>query len=396
MVITGTKYYPLKIRSNAKGGVYWFLIKIETDEGIDGWGEIIWNAFSPSTLGAMVEDIARNYFIGQNPFNIEKIYQKAFFVLSKCHSDLSTQGILSGFEIALWDIIGKKCGQPIYNLMGGLVNERIRAYTYIYEKEDKIFCEDFWTMSEACAARAKDYVDMGFTAVKLDPFAPYLDDYATHIPRRESLERAVKTLSLIREAVGEDVDILVGTHGQFTGAGAVMVAEAIAPFHPLWFEEPTPPENPSVLRKISRQIDVPIATGERLTTKFEFATLINEKSADIYQLDIAGCGGIFEGKKIAAMAEANHAMITTHFWAGPVNFAAQLNLAACCPNYLIQEAIEKMSGGFCGFEKIMDDSFIFDNGYFIPSAKPGLGIEINEDKVKQYIIHSYDEKNILI
>ncbi len=396
MVITEVKYYPVKIRSNAKGGVYWFLLKIETDEGIGGWGEIIWNAYSPSTLGEMVKDIAQNYFIGECPFNIEKIFQKAFFKLCKCHTDLATQGILSGFEIALWDIIGKKCGQPIYNLMGGIVNERIRAYTYLYEKNDRIFCEDFWTMSEECAKRAKEYVDMGFTAVKLDPFAPYLDDYATHIPRRESIERAVKTIRLIREAVGENVDILIGTHGQFTGAGAVMVAEAIAPYHPLWFEEPTPPENYPVLTKVSREIRVPIATGERLATKFEFASLINQKCCDIYQLDISGCGGILEAKKIAAMAEANHTMITTHFWAGPVNFAAQLNLAACCPNFLIQEAIETMNGGFCGFEKIMDDSFVFDRGYFIPPKKPGLGIEINEDKVKQYLISSYDDTNILI
>lgn len=175
-----------------------------------------------------------------------------------------------------------------------------------------------------------------------------------------------------------------------------MVAEAIAPYHPLWFEEPTPPENYPVLTKVSREIRVPIATGERLATKFEFASLINQKCCDIYQLDISGCGGILEAKKIAAMAEANHTMITTHFWAGPVNFAAQLNLAACCPNFLIQEAIETMSGGFAGFEKIMDDSFVFDRGYFIPSKKPGLGIEINEDKVKEYLISSYDDTNILI
>lgn len=395
MKITNVKYYPVKIRSNAKGGVYWFLLKLETDEGLSGWGEIIWNAYSPNTLGSMVKDIARNYFIGENPFNVEKIFLKAFFVHSKAHTDLATQGILSGFEIACWDIIGKACSQPIYNLLGGLVNERIRAYTYLYEKEDKVFCEDFWQMSDACAERAKECVDEGFTAVKLDPFAPYLDDYATHIPTRKSILKAKKTMAAIRNAVGETVDIIIGTHGQFTAAGAIMVAKEMEEFDPLWFEEPTPPENYRVLKKVSDATSIPIATGERLSSKYEFASLMHERSCDIYQLDVSGCGGILEAKKIAAMAEANHVMITTHFWAGPVNFASQLQLAACCPNFLIQEAIQKMDS-FGGFDKIMDDRFVFDKGYFIPSSRPGLGIDINEDKVKQYIVSSYDEKNILI
>lgn len=395
MKIIDVKYYPVKIRTNAKGGVYWFLLKMETDEGIEGWGEIIWNAYSPSTLGSMVEDIKNTYFIGQNPFNIEKIFSKAFFIHCKSHTDLATQGILSGFEIACWDIIGKKCGQPIYNLLGGKVNERIRAYTYLYEKEDKIFCEDVWQQPELCAQRAKDYVSEGFTAVKLDPFAPYLNEYETHIPTPESILRAKKVMRAIRDAVGEKVDIIVGTHGQFTAAGAILAAKALEEFNPLWFEEPTPPENYRVLQKVSSSTSIPIATGERLSTKFEFAALMSDRSCDIYQLDLSGCGGILEAKKIAAMAEANHTLVTTHFWAGPINFAAQLHLATTCPNFLIQEAIQKMDS-FGGFDKIMDNSFAFENGYFTLSEEPGLGLKINEDKVKQYLISSYDEQNILI
>lgn len=395
MKITDVKFYPLKVRNNAKGGVYWFLLKLSTDTGLDGWGEIIWNAYDPGTLRSMVKDIADNYIYGINPFEIEKNFSRIFAKHCKMHTDLSTMGIISGFEIACWDIIGKETGQPIYNLLGGKVNERIRAYTYLYEKEDSIFCEDFWQLPEACAKRAKEYVDMGFTAVKLDPLAPYLDDYAVHMPSRESLIRAEKTVKSIREAVGENVDIIIGTHGQFTAAGAIRVAKCLEKYDPLWFEEPTPPENYTVLKKVSESTTIPIATGERLSTKYEYAGLLAEQSCDIFQLDLSGVGGILEAKKIAAMAEAWHTQITTHFWAGPVNFAAQLQLAACCPNFLIQEAIETM-GAFGGFDKVMKKPFQWEEGYFIPPNEPGLGIELDEEKMKQYMIEDYEEKNILI
>lgn len=395
MKIKEVKYYPIKVRSNAKGGVYWFLLKLETDEGIDGWGEMIWNPYDPQTLGHMMRDIADNYIIGQDPFQIEKIFTKIFAIHCKLHTDLNTMGIISGFEIACWDIIGKKTGQPIHNLLGGKVNDKIRAYTYLYEKNDKIFCEDFWQMPEECAKRAKEYVEMGFTAVKLDPLAPYLDTYSVHMPSRKVLLRARKTIQGIREAVGPDVDIIIGTHGQFSTAGAIRVAKCLEEFDPLWFEEPTPPENYTVLKKVAEATTIPIATGERLSTKYEFAPLMASQCCDIYQLDLSGVGGILEAKKIAAMAEACHTLITTHFWAGPVNFAAQLHLAACCPNFLIQEAIETM-GGFGGFDKVMKEPFAWERGYFLPPTKPGLGIELDESKVKELVIKDYEDQNILI
>ena len=172
MKIKDVFFYPIKIRSNAKGGVYWFLLKLITDSGVEGWGEIIWNAYDPATLEKMVMDMAENYIIGANPFDMEKVFGKIFAIHSKLHTDLSSMGLISGFEIALWDIIGKETGQPVYNLMGGRVNDRIRTYTYLYEKEDRIFCEDFWQLPDACAKRAKEYADMGFTAVKLDRWPP--------------------------------------------------------------------------------------------------------------------------------------------------------------------------------------------------------------------------------
>ena len=395
MKITDVKFYPIKVRNNAKGGVYWFLLKLETDSGVSGWGEIIWNAYNPSTLRRMISDIAENYILGTDPFAIEKNFAKIFSKHCKMHTDLSTMGIVSGFEIACWDIIGKETGQPIYNLLGGCVNERIRTYTYLYEKEDKIFCEDFWQMSEACAERAREYVDMGFGALKLDPLGPYLDDYTVHMPSREVLIRAEKTVAGIREAVGEECDIIIGTHGQFPAAGAIQVAKSLEKYNPLWFEEPVPPENFLVLKKVAHATTIPIATGERLSTKYEYAPLLEQQCCDIFQIDLAGVGGILEAKKIAAMCEAWHTQITTHFWSGPVNFAAQLQIDACCPNFLIQEAIETM-GSFGGFDKIMKKPFIWDEGYIQLSREPGLGIELDEEKIQTLVAEEYEEKNILI
>lgn len=395
MKIKDVKFYPIKVRNNAKGGVYWFLLKLTTDSNVSGWGEIIWNSYDPATLKHMVYDIAENYIIGSDPFAIEKTWGKIFAKHCKMHVDLSTMGIISGYEIACWDIIGKETNQPVYNLLGGMVNERIRTYTYLYEKEDRIFCEDFWQLPDACAKRAKEYVDMGFTAVKLDPLSPYLDSYAVHMPSRESLLRAEKTIKNIREAVGENCDIIIGTHGQFTAAGAIRVAKCLEKYDPLWFEEPTPPENPLVLRKVSEATTIPIATGERLATRYEYTALLEQKSCDIFQVDLSGVGGILEAKKIAAMCEAWHTQITTHFWAGPVNFAAQIQLDTCCPNFLIQEAIETM-GDFGGFDKVMKKPFCWEEGYIIPSREPGLGIELDEEKIREYVIEDYEEQNILI
>ncbi len=395
MRIKDVKFYPIKVRNNAKGGVYWFLLKLTTDSNVSGWGEVIWNSYDPATLEHMINDIAENYIIGSDPFAIERTWGKIFAKHCKMHVDLSTMGIISGFEIACWDIIGKETNQPVYNLMGGMVNERIRTYTYLYEKEDKIFCEDFWQMPEECARRAEEYVEMGFTAVKLDPLSPYLDSYAVHMPSRESLLRAEKTIMNIREATGENCDIIIGTHGQFTAAGAIRVAKCLEKYDPLWFEEPTPPENPLVLEKVSRATTIPIATGERLSTRYEYAALLEQKSCDIFQLDLSGVGGLLEAKKIAAMCEAWHTQITTHFWAGPVNFAAQIQLDTCCPNFLIQEAIETM-GDFGGFNRIMKKPFCWEEGYIIPSKEPGLGIELDEEKIREYVIEDYEEQNILI
>jgi len=394
MKVVEVRPYVVKTRTNAKGGVYWFLIRVTTDSNTVGWGEAYWNAYPPSVYKSMVTHIAEKYLIGQSPFDVEKLFRRVLTGHSFSRVDMSAMGILSGLEIACWDIIGKETGKPIYMLMGGVVNEKIRTYTYLAEENEAIWCEDFWQMEEACIERAAHNVKMGFTAIKFDPYSPYIGSLSPYQPSLEMMSRAERTVKGIREAVGDKCDIIIGTHGQFTPAAAIRVARSLEKYNPLWLEEPTPPENPAVLKKVAQATSIPIATGERLATKYEMASLIAEGCVDIVQLDLGGVGGILEAKKIAAMADAFHMQITPHFWAGPINFAAQIQLDVSCANFLIQESIEKMNR--FGLDVLLRKPFVWQDGYIIPSKEPGLGIEIDQEKIDQYSVEDYQERNVLL
>jgi galactonate dehydratase len=395
MKIVQVTPYVIKIRTNARGGVYWFFVKVETDNNITGWGEIYWNSFEPGLYKKMVMAVADEFLIGEDPFSIEKFFIRVFTKLGHWHGDLALTGIVSGLEMACWDIMGKALDRPVYDLLGGKVNERIRTYSYLTEKNDAIWCEDYWQMEDALLERAHELVEMGFTGIKLDPFSPYVDNIAPSEPNLQMLSRSVRTIRRLREEVcGDRCDIIIGTHGQFTASGAIRVARQLEPYDPLWFEEPTPPENYLALKKVSKKTSIPIAAGERLATKWEYMPLINSQSVDIVQLDVSGMGGLLEAKKIAAIADAAHMQITPHFWAGPINFAAQIQLDVTCTNFLIQESIEKMDTH--GLDTLLKKPFVWEDGYIIPSNEPGLGIELDEELVEKYSIDSFDEKNILL
>jgi galactonate dehydratase len=281
-------------------------------------------------------------------------------------------GVLSGLEMACWDIIGKAVDKPVYALLGGRLHERLRAYTYIYTRDgDRT---DVYTDPELAAQRALEYVELGFTALKFDPAGPY----ATLDPRQPSLEvldRCEAYLRAIRQAVGSGCDLLFGTHGQFTTSGAIRLAKRLEPYSPLWFEEPTPPEVPKEMAKVARATSIPIATGERLTTKYEFARVLDTGAASILQMNLGRVGGLLEAKKIAGMAEARYAQIAPHLYSGPVIGAANIQLAACSPNFLLLEGIETW-GGF--HAEILKTPIQWVDGYVIPPSGPGLGIELNE------------------
>ena len=216
---------------------------------------------------------------------------------------------------------------------------------------------------------------MGFTGVKYDPVMPM----SAFDPRQLSLE-ALSNAELVtknmREAVGDKCDLLIGTHGQMPTSSAIRLARRLEQYDPLWFEEPVPPENTKEMARVAHSTTIPVATGERLSTKYEFAELLENQGADILQPALARVGGILEAKKIAGMAEAHYAQMAPHLYCGPLEAAANIQIATCSPNFLIQESIEKFDGFY---SEILKEPIQWEDGYIIPSTKPGLGIELDEE-----------------
>jgi len=374
MKITGLKVFIVGNPPPGWGGRYFTFVKLTTDTGISGIGECYCATFGPRAMTAMIEDSFGRYVEGMDPFRLEDLWRRVYGSGYTLRPDVSLMGVLSGLEIALWDIIGKALGKPVYDLLGGRVHDKLRSYTYIYpdlarDQDDSIY----WN-AERSAERAAHYVKQGFTAIKFDPAAPY-SAFDPRQPSLESIELCVKFCKLIREAVGSKADLLFGTHGQFTTAGAIRFAKKIEPFDPLWFEEPVPPEKPEEMALVARATSIPVATGERLTTKYEFARVLECRAASILQMALGRVGGIMEAKKIAAMAETSYAQIAPHLYAGPVEGAANIHFAASLPNFLILESIEQW-GGF--HTRILKKPIRWENGYVIPPSEPGLGIELDE------------------
>ena len=355
------------------GGRYFIFVKLTTDTGITGIGEVYTATFSPAVVEHMVKDVFEHHVLDSDPFHIERLWRRVYGRGYTLRPDVSLMSVLSGLETACWDIVGKAVDKPVYELLGGKVHERLRSYTYIYPRageDDSVYSDP-----DLAAERALEYVEMGFTALKFDPAGPYTV-YDGRQPTMDALalsERFVKTL---RKAVGTRADLLFGTHGQFTASGAIRLAKRLESSDPLWFEEPTPPENPREMARVARQTSIPIATGERLTTKYEFARVLEEQAASILQMALGRVGGLLEAKKIASLAETYYAKIAPHLYCGPVEGAANAQLATCTPNFLILESIETW-GGFHG--EILKSPMQWEDGYVIPPAAPGIGVELNEE-----------------
>ncbi len=360
-----------------KGGRYFIFVKLATKCGITGVGEVYSATFSPHVVAKMVEDMFARHFVDADPHQIEHLWRAVYGAGYTQRPDPSVMGCLSGLEMACWDIIGKAADQPVYNLLGGKCRERVRSYTYLYPATGDIYrgtdADKFYHNAELAAERASEYVDQGFTALKFDPAGNYTI-YDGRQPEIEALERCEQFCKLLREAVGDKADLLFGTHGQFTASGARRMARRIEPYEPLWFEEPVPPEMPEEMAKVARYTSIPIATGERLTTKYEFARVLATGAASILQPALGRVGGLLEAKKIAAIAETYYAQMAPHLYCGPIEGAANVQLAVCTPNFLIQESIEAWEGFH---SDILVKPMRWEEGYIIPSNEPGLGVDLN-------------------
>jgi L-alanine-DL-glutamate epimerase-like enolase superfamily enzyme len=359
------------------GGRYWILVKLTTDTGITGWGECYASSVGPDAMRHVIRDVFDRHMQGENPENIELMFRRAYSSGFTQRPDLTVMGAFSGLEIACWDILGKDRDRPVYALLGGKMNDRIRAYTYLYPLPQHNLT-DFWTSPEQAAEAAADAVCRGYTAVKFDPAGPYTMR-GGHMPAMSDISLSVAFCKAIREAVGDKADLLFGTHGQFNTAGAIRLGQALEPYSPLWFEEPTPPDNIEDMARVARNVRIPVATGERMTTKAEFGAVLRAGAAEILQPALGRAGGIWEMKKVAAMAEVFNAQMAPHLYAGPVEWAANIHLAASIPNLLLLETIETSF-----HDQLITGSIRVEDGFVTPPTAAGLGIEVDEDLARAH------------
>lgn len=353
------------------GGRYWILVKLTTDTGIVGWGECYASSIGPKAMEPVIRDVFERYFLDENPENIERLFRRVYSSGFTQRPDLTVMGAFSGLEIACWDILGKHRERPVWALLGGVMNERIRAYSYLYPLAHHDL-DGFWSSPNMAAESALELVERGYTAVKFDPAGPYTMR-GGHMPAMRDIELSVAFCKAIRDAVGSRADLLFGTHGQFSTAGAIRLGQALEPYSPLWFEEPIPPDNLLEFKKVADAVRIPIATGERMTTKAEFAALLQTGGAAILQPALGRAGGIWEMKKLAAIAEVFNAQMAPHLYAGPIEWAANIHLAASIPNLLIIETIETPF-----HNDLIKGSIEVANGFVGAPQAPGLGIEVDE------------------
>ena len=359
------------------GGRYWILVKVTSDTGVVGWGECYASSIGPAAMDHVIRDVFGRHMAGENPENIELMFRRVYSSGFTQRPDLTVMGAWSGLEMACWDMVGKDRDRPVHAMIGGRINDRIRAYTYLYPQPHHPL-PAFWADADMAAECALALVDQGYTAVKFDPAGPYTIR-GGHMPSMHDIDTSVTFCRTIRAAVGNRADLLFGTHGQFSTAGAVRMGQALEPFSPLWYEEPTPPD--ADMQAVTSAIRIPVATGERLTTLPEFAAAL-KSGVQILQPALGRAGGIWEAKKIAILAESHNAQMAPHLYAGPVEWAANIQLAASIPNILMAETIETPF-----HFNLIKNSLTVENGYIPVPTGAGLGIDVDEDLARA---HPYD------
>ncbi|MCZ0937579.1 MAG: mandelate racemase/muconate lactonizing enzyme family protein [Caldilineaceae bacterium] len=343
------------------------IVKVETDDGLVGVGECRALNRTDGVLGYLSEAAPR-YILGEDPFNVEALVARMFREDFGRAGEI-TQTVTALLEVACWDIIGKALDQPVYKLLGGAVRYQIKGYANGWYTGER-------TPDEFHAA-AKRVLDKGYKALKFDPFGAGF--YEMERPEKNYV---ISLVEAVRDAVGPDVEILIEMHGRFNPVTAVEFARELAPFKPSWLEEPVPPENIAAQKKAADAIaplGIPVATGERLHTMYEYRELFELQACDIIQPDITHFGGILNTKKLAAWAEAYYMLIAPHNVGGPISTAAALHLAACTPNFKIQEHFNDFAESYV--KQAAPGNPEIEDGYFALPSGPGLGVTLDEDVV---------------
>ncbi len=378
MKITAIK--PIVVNAEMRN---WVFVKVETDQpGLIGWGEASLEWKTRSVVGA-VQDF-EPMVVGEDPTRIEHLYQK-MYRQSFWRTGVIGLSAISGIEQACWDILGKSVGQPVYKLLGGAVRSKVRMYTHLGGGDMRAVYETQWNDdAKIFADRALAVVAKNYSAVKvlITPPTEALNSIAAY-------RYAERTMEAIRLAVGEEIDILVDCHGRHSLANAVEFCRILAPYKPYFVEEPVPPENVDVMAEVRRASPVPIATGERLVTRYQFREVFEKLACHVIQPDLCHCGGLWEAKKIAAMAEVYTMGVAPHNPLGPVANAAALHFDLSTPNFLIQE--DMLTDVPWRWDVVHHD-LLTENGYWLPPSATGLGIEVNEAEAakhpfQQEVIH---------
>lgn len=373
MKLEGLEIFVIGTPPPGWGGRYWIITRLTTECGLTGYGEVYAAAIGPEAMRAVISDVFTRHMRGESPENVEMMFRRAYSSGFTQRPDPTVIGAFSGLEIACWDILGKARNRPVWALLGGMMNQRLRAYTYLYPLPHHEKAA-FWTSPDMQAESALAAVDQGFTAIKMDPAGPYTLR-GGHQPGMRDIDLCDRILGAVRAAIGPRADILLGTHGQFTPSGAIRLGAAMERHQPLWFEEPIPPDDVTGMAEVARAVRIPVATGERLSTKAEFGAVLRAGAASILQPALGRAGGIWEVKKIAAIAEVFSAQLAPHLYAGPVEWAANIHLAASIPNLLMIECIQ--SGGEFHLP-LIGHSLRVEDGFVTPPDGPGLGISFDE------------------
>ncbi len=344
----------------------YLFIRLRTDTGLTGIGEASLE-WQEKTVETICHEWVEGRVLGCNPFDIEAVV--GGMIRDQYQGGSTVMTAISGVEIAMWDIVGKACHQPVYRLLGGRYHQCIPAYAngwYGGARTPRDYAE-----------RAREAVARGYHALKFDPFGTAWKDMT-----KEDSEAAVELVSAVREAVGPKVGLMIEFHGRLSVGTATSMMHQLERFEPVWCEEPVVPEAIDLLLEVKRQACSPIAAGERLYSLSDFYRLTSLRAADVVQMDIAHCGGILVSKKIAAMAEVQDIRVAPHVSVGPVALAAALHFDASTPNFMIQEA-------FAEFDVPWRNSLVrgwnpIKNGEFILSDEPGLGLDIDESVIAQH------------
>lgn len=350
----------------------WVFVKVITDSGLYGVGEATLEYREPTVVQAIKE--LERYLVGKDPHNIEAFwhdtYRDAYW-----RGGVVLMSALAGVEMALWDIKGKDLGVPVYQLLGGKVRDSVKCYANAWFAGAK--------KPEEFAQKAKIAVKNGFSGLKWDPFGK---EYLNIAPKH--LNDALDCIAAVKDAVGDQVHLIIEGHGRFNVPTAVRIGNALEKFGILWFEEPIPPDDKKGIAWVRSKIATPVSGGERLYSRFEYADYLRMECADFWQPDVSHAGGIMEVRKIAAMAESHYIPVCPHNPSGPVANAATLQLAACMPNFYL---LETMANDIPWRADVSTEKVKFENSeMFIPDL-PGLGIDINEEEIAK---HPYECRNL--